>query len=185
GAPGTIEAELVNGTSVDWGFELIDVPSWLTPSASTGTVLAGQELDLVFAIDPALPRGGHMATLNAAVPDAANAQFLIPLEVQVDIVCQPPTWAFSPSDYEHTMTAIFDLRIDALPADTTDVLAAFVGGQVRGLASPRLTLVDGSEEPLIFMTIHSNRRSGENVRFQVFDTDNCRVYGSTDNFLAF
>jgi hypothetical protein len=56
-----------------------------------------------------------------------------------------------------------------------DVIAAFVGGQLRGVAGPR----DVQGDTLIFLTVFSNRAANETVRFEVWDEDKCRRYPST------
>ncbi|MCA9756661.1 MAG: Ig-like domain-containing protein, partial [Candidatus Eisenbacteria bacterium] len=183
-SPGNVSARLVNGTGENQTYELIDLPAWLSSAQAQGSVSAGGELAVAFAIDPSLAIGSYQATLNAAVPDSANAQFLLPLDVQVDIVCAPPTWVFEPSDYEYTMTAVLHVTVDDVPtADSDDVVAAFVGNQIRGIGSP--IYVPEVDSWLVFMNVHSNIPVGENVRFRVYDSSDCRTYNSASNYLRF
>ncbi len=149
-----------------------------------GQVNAGAELDVDFDIDPDLAIGSYTATLRAAVPDSATAQFFLPLDAQVDIVCSPPTWAFQPSDYEYTMTAVLRVSVDGVQtADPNDVIAAYVGSQIRGIGSP--IYVPEVDSWLVFMNVHSNIVAGENVRFRVYDDSECRAYNSASDFIRF
>jgi len=182
-APGSIVGALVNGSSVDIDFDLTNVPAWLTPVATSGTVIAGQTHEISFAIDPSLTEGSHLATLQAvSVSPSVSAE----LDVRVDIGCQVPDWEVNPADFEYSMTAVISLEVDSsLSDDPNDIVVGFVGNQVRGIAHPELVNDISPPRYLAFMNIYSNMVAGENVRFQVFDADACHLYNSADNYISF
>jgi hypothetical protein len=62
-------------------------------------------------------------------------------------------------------------------------VAAFVGSELRGVSSP--IAVAGTSNLLTFLTVFSNRTTGENVRFQVFDDSDCRLYTGTNKTVRF
>ncbi|MCA9727622.1 MAG: T9SS type A sorting domain-containing protein, partial [Candidatus Eisenbacteria bacterium] len=180
---GSVLATLVNGSTGDLQFDLTGVPSWLTPTQSTGTVVAGQTLGIGFAIDPTLPVGSYQGTITAEVPNTAIAA---QLDVRVDIVCQPPSWTVDPSDFSQSMTAVLELSIGGtVSTDPDDIVFGFVGDEIRGVAQP--ILVDTISPPryLAFMNIYSDALAGENVRFKIYDSDQCKLYQAADNYLYF
>ncbi|MCP4996450.1 MAG: T9SS type A sorting domain-containing protein [Gammaproteobacteria bacterium] len=182
-SPGIISGALVNGSGADINFNLTNVPAWLTPVAASGTVIAGQTQDVHFTIDPLLAEGSHLATLQAvSVPPGLSAE----LNVRVDIGCQVPDWTIDPADYQHSMTAVISLEVDGtLTEDPNDILVGFVGNQVRGIAHVELVTEINPNRYLAFMNLYSNMVAGENIRFQVFDASECRLYNSTDNYISF
>ena len=54
---------------------------------------------------------------------------------------------------------------------------------LRGVASPQL--VQGLGDYLVFLTVYSNRTSGESVWFKMYDDSECRHYPSSDKTFAF
>ncbi len=78
---------------------------------------------------------------------------------------QAPDWAVNPSDYESTMsvTAMVMNDGDRL-GGPGDLLAAFVGDEVRGVAEGA-TVGNG---PLFFLTVFADT-DGETVTFKVYD----------------
>lgn len=183
---GTATATLTNGTIGEVTFDLTDVASWLSPDLTSGSVPAGEQLEVSFAIDPALPVGSYLDSVYAAAPDSTIASTVSLLEIQVDVGCVAPTWAFTPSDYEYQMTAVIDLQIDgATTTDENDVIAAFVGNELRGVASPVEVPELGGGTTLVFLNMYSNLVAGENVRFRVYDDSECYEYGSSDRFFRF
>ncbi|MCP3994662.1 MAG: Ig-like domain-containing protein, partial [bacterium] len=130
--PGTMTGTLVNGSEEDLTFSLTSLPEWLTPDITGATVVAGQSLDIEFTLADTLSIASHVDTLYAEVPSEGLTSQLV---VRVVITCQPPAWAVNAAGYQHSMTAIIELSIDgAISTDENDVVAAFVGNEVRGVA---------------------------------------------------
>ena len=83
---------------------------------------------------------------------------------------QAPNWSVNANQFQHSMNFTAALRLDGSPANgTSNVLGAFVGNELRGVATP--VLVSGTA--LYFLTVYSNQTSGETLRFE--------AYTSTDN----
>ncbi len=83
------------------------------------------------------------------------------------VFAQAPDWSVDESAYEHTLTVTAAVTIDGEPVDNADVLGAFVGERVRGVARPD-TSAGADGEPLYFLTVYGNE-SGRTVRFRVYD----------------
>ena len=70
----------------------------------------------------------------------------------------PAAWAVNPAGFEHALSVVGALTVGGVAAThPADRVAAFVGGEVRGVAAP--TLVGG--RPLFFLAVYG--RAGETV----------------------
>ena len=187
---GSVLAELVNGGDLDVPFHLSATPEWLTPSDSSGVVVTGDTVPIEFTFPDTLGRSGILAdpggivmfstTVEAFNPDSS---VVLPLDVRIDVTCGPPAWEVLPEQYEHSMTAIVQIQVGAaISSDPDDMVGAFVGSQLRGVASPQGV---GGDADVAYLTIYSNRIEGEIVRFKVFDADSCHVFGATDKTVRF
>ncbi len=183
--PGSVGAILVNGTNGAVDYEIIEAPVWLTPTSPTGTLQTTQSEIVRFNVDPLLPIGIHQGTLRAVVRNGLSQIVLeTPLFVQLEVVCVPPAWEFNPAGFEQSMTVVAQVSIGgALSIDPDDMIAAFVGNEMRGLASPELVSQLG--DYMVFLSVYSNRLSGEAVRFEVYDASECLLYPAADRTLAF
>ena len=84
-----------------------------------------------------------------------------------------PDWTFNPSDFESTMTVTAAVFAEAQRSiGTDDLLAAFVGGAVQGVATP----VDVNGPKTFFLTVYGNAGSGQAVTFQYYEAATQLVY---------
>lgn len=182
GSPGSFSATLGNGRDEDVTFTLEDVPWWLTPSMTEGILRSTESAEITFGIAEEVEQdSSYTATVLARVPADGS---VAPLAIRVDVKCVPPFWTVSPSRFQETMSATINLRINGVASvDTSDMVAAFVGNQLRGVARPVFVPVLNGYRA--FLTIGSNRLAGERVRFRVWDDDACRLYSATDATLSF
>ncbi|HEX7879219.1 MAG TPA: T9SS type A sorting domain-containing protein, partial [Candidatus Eisenbacteria bacterium] len=178
-----VSGELVNGSDQSLDFSFTGLPAWLTPSPADGTIEPGQKVQVDFAIGTNLAIGSWNATVTAVARQGATILFQAPLAIRVDVVCVPPTWALNTAEFEQSMTLIAQVTIAGSPATTKDIVAAFVGNQLRGLGHPQV--VAGRPDSLLYLTVYSNRTAGETVRFQFFDQSACRVFNSGSKTYAF
>jgi hypothetical protein len=185
-APGSVSADLVNGTGQPVEFTITTMPSWVTSATpATGTIPPGQKQAVSFAIQSDLMGGVYEGEVTAAAED--TTQGVAVFDMHVTVSCHEPEWAIDPSDFEHTMTMVTNLKIGGgFTADPNDKVAAFVGNQLRGVASVQEVAVGTLPYPyLAFLTVRSNRASGETVRFQVWDDSDCKLYNATDKSYPF
>ncbi|MCX5752827.1 MAG: T9SS type A sorting domain-containing protein [Candidatus Krumholzibacteria bacterium] len=178
--PGAITAELVNGTGrpVAFAIEPGSLPQWIESASPTGaTIPASGTQTVSFALKDDLAMGAYTGEVMAAADDTTQGVAIFDLNVTVS--CHEPAWVVDPSGFEHSMTMVAKLDIGGeISADLNDMLAAFVGNQLRGVASLQEMPV-GPDPYLAFLTIYSNRAAGETVRFRVWDADSCRLHSST------
>jgi len=103
----------------------------------------------------------------------------------------PAEWTVNPSEFEHVMTVTAALKVnDQIANESTNVIAAFIGSECRGNATPLLT----SGQQMYFLMIYGNT-NGESITFKTYylplDTvlinknsllfDGNAYYGTPDN----
>ncbi|QOJ27481.1 MAG: T9SS type A sorting domain-containing protein [Ignavibacteriales bacterium] len=113
---------------------------------------------------------------------------VLPLQAQTD---DPPNWTVNPASFQFNASVIAVLKLNGQPAPAgVNILAAFAGEQVRGVATP----IQVGNQQMYFLTVYANA-AGEQLRFRayipsldtvVFTTDSISftpngVYGSIDN----
>ena len=82
-----------------------------------------------------------------------------------ELRAQAPDWTLNPADFETSMTVIGTLEFDGTTSDNTDdIVAAFVGDDVRGLASP-----SSSGSSTTFLMLVLGNSSDDEVSFKVYD----------------
>ena len=90
------------------------------------------------------------------------------LFAMIDVKAQAPDWSVNASDYANSMVVVGALKIGGQElADTDDIVAAFVDGEVRGVAQP--TLQDDGRY-LAIMLIYSNGNI-EEISFKAYVND--------------
>jgi len=177
--PSVITAELVNGTEKAVDFTITDWPAWITSATpSTGSILPSGKQMVSFVVQSDLAMDDYDGEVTATAAD--TSQGVAVFDLHVTVACHEPAWAIDPSDFEHSMTMVAKVNIGGAPsADPNDKLAAFVGNQLRGVASLQPMPV-GPNPYLAFLTIYGNRATGETVRFQVWDASDCKLYNATE-----
>lgn len=89
----------------------------------------------------------------------------------------PSNWSVNPSDYNHSMIITCVLNINSEESrNTQDVIAAFIGADVRGVTSP-MTYLKSQDRYVATLIVYSN---GQNVpvTFKVYDQANNVVSNS-------
>ncbi len=146
----------VNYTVTMTGAEVAHV----TAVPSVGSLAPGQQSSIRFEIDDTMPEGNHAIQVTAS--DGLGQTGI--LDLTLNVACDLPPWNVDPADFEYTMTLVAELRVNGVvSSDGNDIVAAFVGDEVRGVASP-----DGNR---VYMTLYSNRIADERVRFKAWDAD--------------
>jgi hypothetical protein len=181
--PGVITAELVNGASQPVTFTITGMPSWIESATPSGATIPPSGKQMVsFALKNDLAMDTYTGEVAAAASDTTQGVAVFDLTVTVS--CHNPGWAADPGSFEHSMTMVAKVNIGGqMSKDPSDMVAAFVGSQLRGVASPQHVAV--STDSLVFLTIYSNRPSGETVHFKVWDASDCKLYASTLESFAF
>lgn len=93
--------------------------------------------------------------------------------IGIAVYGQSPTWSVNENDFEYTMSFVAFLNIDGVTlSSTNDKIAAFVGGECRGVTN--LIYVSSKDRYYAYFNVFSNN-NGEVLSFKVYDSTNDKV----------
>ena len=89
-----------------------------------------------------------------------------------------PTWMVDNRAFPHQMAVVAQLNVEGASAiDPNDMVGAFVGDEVRGVAQP--VVIPGQETPVAFLMVHGVTDK-EAIQFRVFDADRSEILNVVD-----
>ena len=95
--------------------------------------------------------------------------FIIPQKINA----QNPNWSFNSANYQQSMTFTAFLNVDGVTlTSASDQVAAFVGEEIRGLAS--IQYVPSANKYLAYLTVFSNT-NGETISFKIYQSNSNSV----------
>ena len=99
------------------------------------------------------------------------------------LFAQPPSWSVNPVEYQYSMTITSQLKaLSEVSIDPNDVVGAFVGSEVRGVAQPTVRASGGVQ--LAFMQAYSNSSNSEVLSFRIYDASSNQIINAITS-LAF
>ena len=99
------------------------------------------------------------------------------IDVTVNVLCPDPDWYVDPTSYQYSMSVTTQLIVEGdTSKDVNDKIAAFVGDEVRGVASVQKI---STYKYLAFVTVYSDTALGENINFKIWDASDCKEYPVT------
>ncbi len=165
GRSNIISASLKNQAVLTKGFEIVDFPVWVTPSALSGSVLPNGEYAMQFAVDPTLPVGVYRDTVTAIIDTFPEY-----LDIVYESLATPPNWKVDPGKYTYSMSMILALSLDQgdvnLSRDDRDMVAAIFNGEIRGVG--RLEYVSRFDKYMAFLTVYSDIPANEEISFSMW-----------------
>lgn len=127
----TVKVENLGSTSENWFIS--NIPSWLNASKVQGTLSALSSSEITFTIEDNMPLGRY----EEAIYLYGNDEIYVPYVISLNVTTEAPDWSVNPSDFEHSMNIIGQLSMVNTPSyDSSDLVAAFIGDECVGLASP-------------------------------------------------
>ncbi len=168
--PYNFTAKILNASGQTEIWRLLNLPTWLSVDAEYGelTPLATQELS--FTISETLPIGNYEETIYLV----GNNNVYEPFVVKVSVEGYKPDWKVDPSDFEHSMSIIGQLRVDnILSEDENDIVGAFIDEQCVGIASPIYNA--RYDAYYVMLDVYSNTSNAE-VNFKVYDASFGNTY---------
>lgn len=104
----------------------------------------------------------------------------------VQLNASPPSWVVNSSEYEYSMSFSGVAMIDGVECrDTADRVAAWVNGELRGMARP--FYLDGTDRYYFLTTVYSNLLSQpESITFTFYDASRDTIIGliNEEEFVA-
>ncbi|HRK29212.1 MAG TPA: T9SS type A sorting domain-containing protein [Chitinophagales bacterium] len=119
-------------------------------------------------------------TLKADVNSLLNpgqVEFTSLCIIKTKVLPKPPVWEVNPFAFEYSMNIVTELDVNPDPNLTTisddvfDKVAAFVNGQIRGVANVERVFTNSGWRYLAFLDVYSNTPFGETITFRIWDAD--------------
>ena len=162
--PGTLRLEHVGEDGLPSG-EAIE----LEPSVRSGSIAAEANYPVQFDLPSTLEIGTWRGQMTAQGTHAGQSLGTVPFLAEVEVACAAPGWHIGPAAFGYDMSVVTELHFDGMPSTSNeDMLAAFVGNRLRGLASPG---PDGN----VYLSVFSNVADGEIVTFKAWQASTCTL----------
>ncbi len=180
--PLAFEVDIINRGGSNEGFTISNLPPWLTASPSSGSVAPASTQKVTFTVASDLNIGQFTKDIRL-ITDFGFDEILL---LNIDVFTDPPAdWVVDPSDFELSMNVIGQVSVSGIISnDPADILAAFVGDEIRGLAY--LEHISAFDNYQAFVTIYGNQPSGEMLEFRIWDASAGTIRGNvTPNDIQF
>ena len=164
----TFDVDIENkGGQIEY-YTVANMPEWLT-------LVDGEQSDdlkplktktLRFAVNPLVPVNDYDVTIGLQ----GNNEILEPLRIVMKVRGETPDWFVDPTLYDHNMTIIGQVYIGGILMENSESLvAAFIGGECRGVAAP--TKVRGAAYVSLPIYGHdvAERDANKPVSFRIWD----------------
>ena len=135
------DVDIINKSGNTEYYTLYNMPEWLTlVNALDGTLVdeSGNmaplsQKTLRFRVDPLVRVGNFDVTIGLQ----GNDEIMEPLRIVMKVRGQMPAWSVDPSKYENTMSIVGQVYVNGvLMGNSESCVAAFIGDECRGMASP-------------------------------------------------
>ena len=169
----TFEAVIENESGLSENWTLSGLPSWLTASATSGTLTAQTKKTITFTVSESAAIGKYEQTIYLT----GNNNIAEPLTINLKVKGDEPDWAVNTNGYQFTMSIVGQLQFQGkLSTDEDDIVAAFnEAGDCVGVARPQYE--SAFDSYFTMMTVYGNlENDGDLVTFKAFDASTGKVY---------
>ncbi|WP_282777478.1 PKD domain-containing protein [Phaeodactylibacter xiamenensis] len=152
---------------------------WLTVDPTTGSVPAATGRAVTFTIDGSqLPVGDTTAVIRFVSTSGLMNQGVDSVRIKVNVLAKPPYWVVDPSQYATSTPVITNFEFTNAPGvtsrDTMDIISAWIGNEIRGVARISSTQVG---QYAAFMLVYGDPEDiGTPLEFRVWDANEGREY---------
>jgi hypothetical protein len=95
------------------------------------------------------------------------------------LLASDPGWKVNSADYSNSMNIVAVVKLDGIELHSEyDVVAAFAGSEIRGVEKTG-SAVSGNRY-YVFLTIYSNKNSGEEITFRLYKKDSDSIIQLTN-----
>ena len=156
-------------------YTVANMPEWLTlvGSGSTDDVQPLKTKTLRFAVNPLVPVNDYDITIGLQ----GNNEILEPLRIVMKVRGETPDWTVDPALYDHSMTVIGQVYIGGILMENSESLvAAFIGGECRGVAAPEQVRGTAYVTLAIYGQDEEKQDAGKPVSFRIWDASRGVAY---------
>lgn len=168
----SFETKVVNQGGSVQDYTISHIPIWLNVSSPSGTLEPQSSEIISFTINEGLNIGEYIEDVYLSTSEGFTER--LELEVKVSRP-YPASWEVSPEDFQHSMSIIAQLKMEGkLSRDPDDVVAAFVDGEIRGIA--KLRYISEFDNYQAYLSIYSNVTSGEALELRAWNASEGRLH---------
>ena len=168
-----VQRIITNAGGSTQAYTITDLPAWVEVYPADGILQPGEQQIVNFVFDNTMAIGVY-----TAIPLLDGALGSEPMEIDFRVLCPSPEWHVTPADFTYSMNLTLELDIEGdLSTDNQDIISAYVGNDIRGLAYVEYEPAIGKY--LAFLTVYSDEVSGETIDFRIWDASECTLYGYT------
>ena len=149
-------------------FTITGLPTWIVPSVNEGVLSIDERASIQFTIGADAPVGTHSVYVYAVNDD----DICSPLLLNIHVRGNDPQWTVNPDAYESSMNIIGQIYVgDKICTNTKTKLAAYVDGECRGVASPKL--ITTSDAFFVNLTVYGleDITLQQPVTFRIYDAE--------------
>ena len=175
-----VTAQLHNRGRESERFALSGLPTWIIPSVDEGVLSIDESMPITFTIGPDAPVGTHALYAYAVNDDDISTPLLLSIHVKGN----DPQWTVDPDSYESSMNIIGQIYYgDKICTNTKTKIAAFVDGECRGVASPKL--VTSRDAYFVNLTVYGleDVTALPPVSFRIYDAEQGVVLSDVITYL--
>ncbi len=160
----TFTAPIVNTGGATKAFIIEGLPSWITANVTSGNISPNSTQNIVFTMPASTSIGEYSADISLTT-DFNYAEVLL---VNLTVKGTAPTWTVNPSNYQYSMNAFAQLKVDnVMLANADSKIAAFKNNVVCGVAN--LQYVPAYDKYIAFLNIYNNNASSDSIKFKIYD----------------
>ena len=170
-----VEVMLQNKGRDNNRFHITGLPTWIEASETTGLLGTNESIPIKFTIGANAPVGTHHVYVYAV----NDVDICAPLMLHITVTGNEPEWSVNPDDYESSMSMTGQIYFeDKICANTNTKIAAFVGDNCCGVASPKL--MSSRDAYFVNLTIYGveDITKAQPITFRVYDADQGVVLGN-------
>ena len=128
---------------------------------------------LRFAVNPLVPVGNYEATIGVQ----GNKGILEPLRIVMKVRGETPNWTVDPTKYDHSMGIVGQVYLSGILMENPEsMVAAFIGGECRGLAHPEAIRGAAYETLTIYGSDTEGADKDQPVTFRIWDASKGIAY---------
>ena len=178
----TFDVTIENKSGQTEYYTVENMPTWLSlveneavsyqPSAISD-VQPLKTKTLRFAVNPLVPVGNYEATIGVQ----GNKGILEPLRIVMKVRGETPNWTVDPTKYDHSMTIIGQVYLSGILMENPEsMVAAFIGGECRGVAAPKKIRGAAYETLIIYGSDTPDADRNQPVSFRIWDASKGIAY---------
>ena len=178
----TFEVNIENKGGQTEYYTVENMPSWLSlveneavsyqPSAISDVQPLKTKV-LRFAVNPLVPVGNYEATIGVQ----GNKGILEPLRIVMKVRGETPNWTVDPTKYDHSMTIIGQVYLSGILMENPEsMVAAFIGGECRGVAAPKKIRGAAYETLIIYGSDTPDADQNQPISFRIWDASKGIAY---------